>query len=56
MDEIVGHMGIVKNEIDALYLIHASGSKNNCGEVRKVLLSEYISSMHFIGVKVGRFE
>ncbi len=55
-DEIVGHIGIVKKEADTLYLIHASGSKNRCGEVKKVLLSEYITSVPFIGIRVGRFE
>lgn len=55
-DEIVGHIGIVKKEADTLYLIHASGVKNKCGEVKKVLLNEYLRSMRYIGVKVGRFE
>lgn len=55
-DEIVGHIGIVKKEADTLYLIHASGSKNRCGEVKKVFLSAYITSMPFIGIRVGRVE
>jgi len=56
MDEIVGHIGIVKKEDGVLYLIHASGSKNRDGVVKKVLLSEYIKSMPFIGVRMSRFD
>ena len=55
MDEIVGHVGIVKKEDGVLYLIHASGVKNRGGVVKKVLLSEYIKSMPFIGVRMSRF-
>lgn len=56
MDEIVGHIGIVKKEGDIFYLIHASGLKNREGVVKKVLLSDYIKSMPFIGVRVSRFD
>ncbi|MDH5201826.1 MAG: hypothetical protein OEZ31_09245 [Nitrospirota bacterium] len=55
-DEIVGHIGIVKKEDGVLYLIHASGSKNRDGVVKKVLLYEYIKSMPFIGVRLSRFD
>lgn len=68
VDEIVGHMGIIKLEGKDIYLIHASGrkekgcsgsSKNNgCGggEVKKILFSDYLDSMPFAGVRVGRFQ
>jgi hypothetical protein len=55
LEEIVGHIGIVKVERE-IYLIHASGTKGKGGEVKKVLLEEYVSSMPFIGVKITRFE
>lgn len=60
--EIVGHIGIIKidqraesKEQKEIYLIHAGGVKNKGGEVKKVRLSDYISSMPFIGVRVSRF-
>ena len=53
--EIVGHLGIVKVEKD-VFLIHASGAKRKGGEVKKVLLKDYILKMPFIGVKVTRFD
>ncbi|MDI6890723.1 MAG: hypothetical protein QMC83_07295 [Thermodesulfovibrionales bacterium] len=55
-DEIVGHVGIVKEEGGILYLIHASGTKNKGGVVEKVLLIDYIGSMPFIGIRVSRFD
>ncbi len=54
-DEIVGHIGIIKLEGSTPYLIHAGGKKNKGGEVKKVLLYDYIRSMPFAGVKVSRF-
>jgi len=58
--ESVGHLGIVKVEEKAgkksVYLIHASGSKNKSGAVRKVLLRDYIVKMPFVGVQVTRFQ
>lgn len=68
--EIVGHIGIVKighrtqnTEHREIYLIHAGGVKNNgrnrlatSGEVKKVRLYDYISSMPFAGVRVSRFD
>ncbi len=53
--EIVGHIGIIKMEGSIPYLIHASGRKNKGGEVKKVLLCDYLRSMPFAGVRVGRF-
>jgi hypothetical protein len=53
--EIIGHIGIIKREGDAVWLIHASGTKRGGGEVKKVLLSEYAESMPFVGMKVTRF-
>jgi len=53
-DEIVGHIGIIKREGKDIYLIHASGRKLRDGEVRKVLLLDYVSTMSFAGVRVSR--
>ncbi len=52
---IIGHMGIIKREESGIYLIHASGIKNRGGEVKKVLASEYLHMMPFIGIRVSRF-
>lgn len=53
--EIVGHMGIIDRADGNAYLIHASGSKNKGGEVKKLPLMDYVNSMPFIGIIVGRF-
>ncbi|MBI5025244.1 MAG: hypothetical protein HZC12_00650, partial [Nitrospirae bacterium] len=54
--EIVGHIGIVKKELNNLYLIHANGQKGrDSGEVRKVLLKKYLQDTNFIGIKITRF-
>jgi hypothetical protein len=55
--EIVGHMGIVKAETqrEKTYLIHASGTKKIGGAVKKVLLTDYIKKMPYMGVRVTRF-
>jgi hypothetical protein len=58
--ESVGHIGFIKVE-DSLnqknfYLIHAGGSKNKGGGVKKVSLAGYVTKMTFIGVQVTRFE
>lgn len=62
-DEIVGHIGIIKAEQNPkdpksreVYFIHASGIKGKGGEVKKVLLEEYISKMPFVGAKITRFD
>jgi len=54
-EEIVGHIGIVKME-QGPYLIHASGTKGKGGEVKKVLLKEYLLKMPFIGAQITRFD
>jgi len=61
--EIIGHMGIVEvTEVEGsrrrkvVFLIHASGTKRKGGAVKKVLLTEYLSKMPFIGVKITRFQ
>jgi hypothetical protein len=55
--EMVGHIGILRMEPgQQAYLIHASGTKERGGEVRKVLLRDYVSRMPFIGVKVTRMD
>jgi hypothetical protein len=57
LGEIVGHIGILKVEQDQeVYLIHASGTKERGGMVKKVLLRDYVSQMPFIGVKITRFD
>lgn len=53
--EIVGHMGVLKVEKNEVYLIHASGTKERGGAVKKVLLIDYLSEMPFLGVKITRF-
>ena len=54
--EIVGHIGIVKRVGDTLFLIHAGGRKNGGGSVKKVPLRDYIDSMPFVGIRVGRVD
>lgn len=54
-DEIVGHIGIIKKEAGKVFLIHASGNKNKGGIVKKIPLIDYIESMPFAGVRIGRF-
>jgi len=61
--EIIGHMGIIKVEKGErnpkgrkFFLIHASGTKEKGGVVKKVLLNEYLSRTDFLGVKITRFE
>jgi hypothetical protein len=55
--EIVGHIGILKIEQDQeAYLIHASGTKERGGMVKKALLKDYVSQMPFIGVKITRMD
>jgi hypothetical protein len=60
VEEGVGHIGFVKVEKRSgskkIYLIHASGTKNKSGAVKKVFLPDYISKMPFVGVKITRFE
>jgi cell wall-associated NlpC family hydrolase len=60
--EIVGHMGIVKVEAQTgkasgkrVYLIHAGGTKKRGGVVKKVLLTDYIKTMPYMGVRITRF-
>jgi len=55
VEEIIGHIGIVKVARE-VYLIHASGTKGKGGEVKKVLLKDYILKMDFIGAKITRFD
>jgi len=59
-EEGVGHIGIVKVEgkgtLKRIYLIHACGRKNQGGAVKKVRLTDYLSQMPFVGVRVTRFE
>jgi hypothetical protein len=52
--EIIGHIGIIERKADDIYLIHASGRKNGDGEVKEILLSDYVKSMPFVGVRISR--
>lgn len=55
LGEMVGHIGILRMEQDhRAYLIHASGTKEKGGRVKKVLLKDYICQMAFMGVKITR--
>lgn len=58
--EGVGHIGIInaveRSASKEIYLIHAGGTKNQGGVVKKVPLKDYLSKMPFIGVKITRFE
>lgn len=55
MDEIVGHIGIIKKEGQTAYLIHASGSKGRAdGQVKKVSFEDYVGQMRFLGIIVTR--
>jgi hypothetical protein len=57
VEEMVGHMGIIKVEQDQeRYLIHASGTKEKGGMVKKILLKDYLLKMAFIGAKITRFQ
>ena len=59
VEEGVGHIGIVKVEgkdaDNKIFLIHASGTKSCGGVVKKVRLTDYLSEMPFVGVKITRF-
>lgn len=55
-DEVIGHIGIIKKEANKTYLIHASGLKNKGGKVKKTLLTDYLKTMPFIGIRVNRFD
>jgi hypothetical protein len=54
--EIVGHLGVIKKEGEFAYLIHASGVKNKGGEVKKVLLENYLKERQniFEGILITR--
>ncbi len=54
--EVIGHIGIIKREQDAVYLISAFGQKNKGGKVKKILFSAYSAEMPFIGIQVTRLE
>ena len=61
--EIIGHIGIIKVDRTErnpkggeFFLIHASGTKEKGGAVKKVLLKEYLSKTGFLGVKITRFD
>ena len=56
VDEMVGHLGFVKKDGEKTFLVHASGRKNGTGLVKKVSLMEYFENMHFVGIRVTRFE
>jgi hypothetical protein len=61
VDEIVGHLSIVRVKSGKVYVIHAAGDKDSKsrrggGAVKEVLFTDYVNSMRFIGAFVTRFE
>jgi hypothetical protein len=54
--EIVGHIGVASRGNDDVSLIHASGTKNGKGSVKRVGLEQYLNDMSFIGIVVTRFD
>lgn len=56
LGEIVGHIGIIKFEKDNVYLIHASGRKNEKGTIVKVPFLDYVNDVDFAGIRVTRFK
>jgi hypothetical protein len=54
--EIVGHIGIIKREARAVYLIHAQGTKRKGGSVRRSPLQEYLRTMPFSGAVLTRID
>ncbi|BCB95660.1 hypothetical protein JZK55_05820 [Dissulfurispira thermophila] len=54
--EIVGHIGIIKIDSRNIYLIHAGGTKDKGGVVKKILFRDYIKEMPFIGAMITRFD
>jgi hypothetical protein len=61
VDEIIGHLGIVKIEGSKAFLIHAKGHKvknyenaENVGKVTKEPLCKYLMRSNFLGIKVTR--
>lgn len=56
VEEVVGHIGIIKKEGDSLYLIHAGGKKKKGGVVKKAVFRDYVKSMPFVGIMAGRIE
>jgi len=61
VDEIVGHLSIVRIKSGKVYVIHASGDKDRAakrggGMVKEILFSDYLKSMRFIGAFATRFE
>ncbi|MFA5074002.1 MAG: NlpC/P60 family protein [Nitrospirota bacterium] len=61
VEEIVGHISIIRIKSDKPYLIHASGSKGSGsrrgkGMVKELSLSDYLKQTKFIGAFVTRFK
>ena len=61
VEEIVAHLSTVRVKAGKPYVIHAAGSKDSAtkrggGQVKEVLLSDYVRDMRFIGAFVTRFE
>lgn len=63
VEEIVGHLSIVRLKNGKPYIVHAAGSKSqnhwttaDGGVVKEVPFAEYVSGMRFIGAFVTRFE
>jgi hypothetical protein len=61
IEEIVGHLSIVRVRSGKLYIIHAAGSKRQWvapgnGKVQEVPFADYVQNTRFIGAFVTRFE
>jgi cell wall-associated NlpC family hydrolase len=61
VDEIVGHLSVVRTKSNKVYVIHAAGDKDRPkkrggGHVKEVPFADYVNSMRFIGAFVTRFE
>lgn len=62
IEEIVGHLSIVRLKNGRPFIIHAAGSKSlnnwntaDCGVVKEVPFADYVANMRFIGAFVTRF-
>ncbi|MCX8029422.1 MAG: DUF1460 domain-containing protein [Brevinematales bacterium] len=47
--EIVGHLGIIEKSSNQIYIIHASGTKNRGGRVKREIFEDYLRKTKYIG-------
>jgi NlpC/P60 family len=60
VEEVVGHLSIVRIKSGKVYVIHAAGDKDRItkrggGSVKEIPFADYINTMRFIGAFVTRF-